>query len=609
MQPASTTTPGLRLSAHRERTLSELEWHNSAGGGLEAAPTITSGELHDPLTGLRSRVALLDGLDAALGEESGALVAVGLDGFARVNDVGGRSAGDRVLVEVARRLTTNCRDGDVVARLEGDRFAVVISGCDVATARTRAEMLIGSIEELISVDELSFAVSASAGIVDLALHRSGGDALESAVDALRRAKAGGRGRIAFASSPPVTPPAARTASGRDDSAVTLAQIDAAIASTTVVFQPIIAAATHELVGVEALARGPRGTRFEQPAALFATAETFGRLAELDLAAKRAAFAAGVPESVALFVNVDPKVLTDDTMRQRLIAAWQDSGRRGSVVVELTERSLVEAPGSLVRAIAHCRDVGWSIALDDIGARAETLTALRLVRPDIAKLDLRLVDRSHGGHAASVAVAVDAHRERWPIHVVAEGVETDEHERVARDLGATLMQGFKFGRPAPLDEVMSEWTVAPLGSGSDTDHVRVATKRHLLNVTRVVESMAGGAESIVLACLQSESYYTSETRRQYARLARRCGMTGVIGHQVTPGVRQGVHHGGIASDDPLVDEWTVVVLSADGGIALIARDLHECADGDGRDSSRLFSYEITRDPTKIESAANRLLAYF
>ena len=119
-------------------------------------------------------------------------------------------------------------------------------------------------------------------------------------------------------------------------------------------------------------------------------------------------------------------------------------------------------------------------------------------------------------------------------------------------------------------------------------------------------MAGGSESIVLAALQSSAYYTPRTRRQYAALARRCGMTGVLGVGVAPGVQRGVHHAPLAADDPLAREWIVVVLAADGGIALAADDCGLDADDD---MERLFEYRVTRDPEQVEAIAHRLLARF
>ncbi len=572
---------------------------------------------HDSLTGLLNRAGLIDALDAASGRSPAPMVLVlDLDGFKAVNDTSGHHVGDAVLQCVAARLLELVRSGDVVGRLGGDEFVVIAHGCDVASARTVAERVVGAIEQLIIVDHEMFSISASVGIADATDHETGLDALRAADAAMYAAKSSGRGRVHVAAAPggthrTTTTPAAHGQVVRP--AVTVADIDAAIDRTTVAFQPIVDAYRHRIVAVEALARGPAGTAFEDPALFFASAETFSRLNELDLAAKRAAFASGVPDALALFVNIDPAALTDDGFRQALMDAWSSSGYRGDLVVELTERSLVAAPGRLLRAIDSCREAGWRIALDDLGARAESLTALRLVRPDVAKLDLSLVDRRTAAHAASVAVAIATHRERWPLVVVAEGVETPAHEEVARDLGADLLQGFHYGRPAPLAEVLDragsrtgDGGITWQKAGAVAQVTRIATKRHLLGVTRAVEALAGGSESIVLAALQSSTYYTRRTRGQYAALARRCGMTGVLGVGVAPGVVNGVHHAPLAAGDPLAREWIVVVLAADGGIALAADD---CGDRSVDDMDRLFEYRVTRDPEQVEAIAHRLLARF
>lgn len=578
---------------------------------------------HDSLTGLVNRATLLAALDAVAGRTPpSAVLLLDLDGFKRVNDTSGHHAGDAVLQCIGRRLLDAVRSGDLVARLGGDEFVVLAPGCDAGEARSLAERAVGAIEQLITVRLETFSISASVGIADASLHHSGLALLQAADAAMYTAKALGRGRIHVSPAPaqPTAPAAAPEANPHAvDSTLTLEAIMDAIEHTTIVFQPIVTADDAAVVGVEALARGPAGTRFEQPAWFFAAAETFSRLAELDLAAKHAAFRSGIPDWLTLFVNVDPTVLTDDRCRAALLDSWSTSGFGGKVVIELTERSLVTSPGRLLRAIDSCREAGWLIALDDVGARAETLTALRLVRPDIAKLDLSLVDGRNRSHAASIAVALSAHQDRWPLAVVAEGVETSEHEDIARDLGATLLQGFRFGRPGPLAAAIG----VAAGPGGDVSQPppspallswiarstgrtkRTTTKRHLVDVTRVVEAMAGGPESIVLAALQSATSYTQQTRHQYRALARRCGIAGVLGVGIAPGVVNGVHHAPIPVGEPLAHQWIVVVLSADGAIALLAEETTPARD----DLDRGFEYRVTRDPDEVEAVAHRLLAYF
>jgi diguanylate cyclase (GGDEF)-like protein len=570
---------------------------------------------HDWLTGLANRARLVDVLDSIVGRvPAAAVLLIDLDGFKAINDTSGHHAGDAVLQRVSRRLLENSRAGDIVGRLGGDELVVIAPDCPMHVAPQLAERILGSVEQLITVDDETFSISASVGVADASTFMTGEAVLQAADAAMYAAKLSGRGRVHVAAS---LRPTACTAGRRQratdppttTSPFTVADIDAAIARTATVFQPIVTADGHHVVGVEALARGPAGTVFEHPADLFALAERFSRVAELDVAAKRAAFAAGVPASLQLFINVDPAVLESDQHRHALIEAWRSSGHRGEVVVEITERSLTASPGRLLRAIAGCRDVGWRIALDDVGARAESLTALRLVRPDIVKLDMSLVDGRNVAHAASVAVAVATHRSQRPLVVIAEGVETAEHEAVALDLGATLLQGFRFGRPGPIGAVLGRGA-RPAGAAFGIETTgpvrRVARKRHLLAVTRVVEAMARGPEAIVLAALQSSVYYSPRTRSQYAALARRCGMAGVIGRGVAPGVVRGVHHASLGDDDPLAREWIVVVLGDQGGIALVAEDL---GDEGVADLDRRFEYHVTRQADDVEAVAERLLSRF
>jgi EAL domain-containing protein (putative c-di-GMP-specific phosphodiesterase class I) len=212
-----------------------------------------------------------------------------------------------------------------------------------------------------------------------------------------------------------------------------------------VFQPILDLDTGALFGFEALARGPEGSSLRRPDALFSAARTEGRLGELDRACQRAAVSGadshGIQGPLTLFVNAEP-----DTVGFGPLPPI-GHGVRG--IVELTERTLTSRLPELLPAVERARAAGWGIALDDVGADTRSLALMPVLRPDVIKLDLRLVQEQPTPEIAAIAGAVGAQAERTGATILAEGIETAEQAQYARALGATAGQGYHFGRPAPV----------------------------------------------------------------------------------------------------------------------------------------------------------------
>lgn len=589
---------------------------------------------HDDLTGLANRASAFGRLEQLLAEAhrrypAPSVLMIDLDGFKRINDRYGHHVGDEVLRQVAARILASVPPTDLVGRLGGDEFVVVSSGATLDQLRRVAERIVGSLEQVIVVEGLTMEVSASVGIASSEHVRSVTELLQIADRAMYQAKAQGRGCVVTGAhaTPPADPWATPIRTLPTSDGITLADVDLAIAGVTVAFQPIVTVGDHRVIGVEALARGPVGSIFESPERLFGVAETFGRLAAVELAAKRAAFAHPLPEGVALFVNLDPNVAVDeDGGLAAIIDEWRRAGSRQPIVAELTERALVSAPGKLLRAVERCRSLGWRIALDDMGARAESLTALRIVRPDILKLDMKLLDMGNRAQASAMAASIASYCDRFGVEVVAEGVEDAHHESTAELLGATLLQGYRFGRPSALDRIALEPlptsilrpTVRPPRRRPLRSSDRVASKAQLTDFSRYVESLPSASDSVILAALQDQRHYTPRTIRQYTALARRYGLVGVVGAGMIPGVVDGVQQAVIPEGDELATVWEVVLLSSNHSIALLAEQVDDGAVA-GRaptsdtaprtDADRLFRYRFATDADEVEAAAHRLLSYF
>ena len=217
-----------------------------------------------------------------------------------------------------------------------------------------------------------------------------------------------------------------------------------------VFQPIVDLDAGTLVACEALSRGPAG-ELERPDLLFAAAREHGLLAELDAVCRstalHSAVAAGIASPLAVFVNVEPEVLDAEPLDELIeIANTAPGGLR--VVLEITERAISARPAELLACVRQLRAAGWRIALDDVGADDMSLAFMPLLRPDIVKLDLKLVQERPGPAVAGIMNAVNAYAQRSGAILLAEGIEDEKHLEIARALGARLGQGWMFGRPAP-----------------------------------------------------------------------------------------------------------------------------------------------------------------
>ncbi|WP_169064263.1 EAL domain-containing protein [Geodermatophilus dictyosporus] len=309
-----------------------------------------------------------------------------------------------------------------------------------------------------------------------------------------------------------------------------------------VFQPIVELDTGRVVAYEALARGPVGP-LERPDALFAAARAAGRLAELDEACRAAAFRGAVDAALVapltLFVNVEPEVLDTAPLADLLAIAERAPGHL-RVVMEITERALAARPAELLRTVERVRELGWAIAVDDVGAETMSLAFLPLLCPDVVKLDLRLVQERPGPAVAEIVNAVNAYAERSGAVVLAEGIEDGGHLRTALGLGATLGQGWLFGRPAsgpagglPVGELVLPGAgrpggalgeLSPFACLPDDVPLRRAPKALLIELSKQLEreAMRLGRTCVVAATFQEARHFTVSTTQRYRDLVERTG---------------------------------------------------------------------------------------
>lgn len=385
-----------------------------------------------------------------------------------------------------------------------------------------------------------------------------------------------------------------------------------------VFQPIVDLVTGEVVAHEALTRGPAGP-LQSPAALFAAARSSGLLAELDQACLRAALRAthacfDVPSTV--FINVEPEVLDFSAVGD--LASTLVPGVR--IVLEVTERAVAARPAELLHTVAQVRDLGWGIALDDVGAEPASLAFMSLLQPDVVKLDMSLVQGTPTAASAAVMHAVNAYAERSGAWVLAEGIETEAHLTAARALGAALGQGWRYGRPAtaaeptsnaglllprrdaarPSARAQSLFDLLPLGTRTAR-----SPKRLLIELSKQLEREAAriGETCVLTATFQHARHFTPATQVRYRELARRTGFVCAIAEGLPAEPLAGVRGASLLADDPLLGEWDVTVLSPHFSTALLARDLGD----DGPEMDRMFEYALTYERRTVVEATTSLLS--
>lgn len=388
---------------------------------------------------------------------------------------------------------------------------------------------------------------------------------------------------------------------------------------TPLFQRVVSLPDESVVGYEALARWP-ALQDLGPLDVFARARANGTLDALDQhcisSAADGAIKGGAAPGMLLLINVEP---TTAALNRGAMASVMAAAEAFHLVFELTERELLTNPSALLRKVAALRASGFSIALDDIGVHSDSLALLDLVAPDILKLDMRLVQNQPNPVQARTVAAVIAHHERTGATILAEGIETDEHLEQALAYGATLGQGFRFGRPGQLAPPECSYrpprtSQPPIPARASVFDLaapglmtRTVRKQTLLQLSRHIERLAAVADSppIVLAAVQDSKYFTGVTVDTYMTLAERSPLVAVLGGGTSVAPCPGVKWVPLDSDDPLLAEWGVLALGPDMAAGLVARE----RPGGSGDAARRFDMVMTFDRGRVTTAARCLLERF
>lgn len=426
---------------------------------------------HDSLTGLANRDVLREHIERAIRAPartrssafSTSVLCIDLDGFKAVNDQFGHAAGDRILIEAARRMKRTTRGSDVVARLGGDEFAVVQTRSDQPKSAERlASRLLRSLSQpyLLADGLETNAISASIGIAASPGDGETVDALLAASDAaLYRAKAAGRNRAVF-----FHPEMEReTRERRALEADLRCAIDRG--ELSIDYQPLADVGSTRTVGFEALLRWNSRVRGPiAPDVFIPVAEASGTIQQLgEWVLQRACEdAASWDEPLFVAVNVSPL----QVQRGRAFADFIERvlARTGlaptRLELEVTEGVVLQDTEATLAALSRVREFGVRIALDDFGTGYSSLATLQAFPFDKIKVDRRFVAGLGGGSEQDAAIvrAVLGLARGLDLPVVAEGVETLAQLRALRLEGCSEVQGWLIGRPGPAETVRERFGV-------------------------------------------------------------------------------------------------------------------------------------------------------
>ena len=380
------------------------------------------------------------------------------------------------------------------------------------------------------------------------------------------------------------------------------------------YQPVVDLDSGAVVGYEALARGPLA-----PEDMLAQARSADRIAEFDWHLRDAALAGGLAadlgNSLTLFVNVEPDTPADVPLERLERVEQATSGLR--VVLEVTERAVVQHPAELLRLVDWARQRSWGIALDDIGEDPGSLAMMPFLEPDVIKLDLRLVQQRPTAEIGLIMSAVLAQAERTGAAIVAEGVEDDAMREAALALGATLGQGWMYGRPGPLPAALPtvdtvvplhrSWALrddpTPFSIVRSALPVRRASKAQLLSVAAHLEeqAVAWSDGPVVLSTFQTDEQLDSLTHERYTRLAGRGSFVAAMRSGGDLHVGDGVRTAVLPDGHRLGEEWSVVVVGPHYAGALVSRQV-------GDDPADGYDYVVTHSRELVVEAGRSLLRH-
>ena len=419
---------------------------------------------HDALTGLPNRFSLHDRIEQSMAfarrfDKTLAVMLIDLDRFKTINDTLGHNAGDQLLIQVARRLEGSVRESDIVARIGGDEFIVVLTGVETsADVEEVAGKIIKCIAAPYRIAGHELRTTPSLGIC---LYP--GDAnefselIKHADIAMYHAKSEGRGLFKFYT--------AAMQEAVNQRATVENELETALeeGQFQLHYQPQVDHQANRVVGVEALLRWQHPVRgMIAPCDFIPLAEEtrliipLGRwvLEEACRQLKRW-HDAGLTD-LHMSVNLSAVQLQEQTLPLTVRKTIQQAGLAPDYLhLEITESMAMRNPEDNIVMMKALADIGVKLAMDDFGTGYSSLAYLKLFPIDTIKIDRSFVkDIEIDDNDAAICEMTMLLAHKLGMHVIAEGVETDQQLAFLSDIGCQCFQGYRYSKPLPADQAQA-----------------------------------------------------------------------------------------------------------------------------------------------------------
>jgi diguanylate cyclase (GGDEF)-like protein len=442
--------------------------------------------LHDSLTGVGNRTLLNDrighAIDMRARDDRALLVLVcDLDDFKSINDTWGAQAGDEVLVEAAERLASTLRDGDTVARVGGDEFAILAEGVERERDLSEiAHRILAAFQQPFAISGHRVPVRLSIGASTLADCDSPGcdglDLLTQADIAMHVAKSQGKNRLQRFRVGMTLPDS--------DSPVLVEELADAIAARRIqlAFQPVYDLRTGTIDGFEALARWESPSGPVSPDVFIPMAERAGLAVKLGSQLLNQACrqlgkwsAAMGAKTLNLGVNLSPAQLNNEhlpSQLRRMLSKYDVAPSQ--LIVEITERALLSDSETALEVCRRLRRLGVRLAIDDFGVGYSALSHLHKFPVDIVKIDKSFVQQTEDTtDAAAFIRGIVSMAEAMHLSTVVEGIETEDQLALARDMGCGFAQGYLLGKPTAPEAIKIAEVSALSAAAHSALHIAVA----------------------------------------------------------------------------------------------------------------------------------------
>ena len=413
----------------------------------------------DPLTGLANRLSFRSRLssiiaDAVENRQLMALVVLDMDGFKEINDTLGHSVGDLVLIETAKRITNAVRQDDVVSRLGGDEYTVILKNPgSVEKALATSQRIVNAIRAPIQLDTTKVQVGASVGVSICPADSSIADELFTYADtAMYEAKFNSKDVVLY--EPSMT-----------DELVQRKQLESQLSKAVVreefsmMYQPQYNVYTREIVGFEALIRWNRDGKLISPVEFIPVLESSGQIIEtsqwiFERVCQQLAQWRELGVDTRIAVNISPLQFKDPKFYFNIVETLNRFNIPANCIdLEITEGAIICDVNHTANTLAKLKSLGCVISIDDFGTGYSSLAYLRNFPIDTLKIDrtfIRDIPKHDDGTIASSIVVLGL---SLGLDVLAEGVETEAQLSFLADHGCQYFQGFLGSKPLSADDCL------------------------------------------------------------------------------------------------------------------------------------------------------------